>query len=725
MAGGVVATSSARNHSRQQPPQDQDPAQPRRVSPRVAAATATSTTTTSTSTTASGRASGGVFKWWQQLVIVALVAFSFRMASLQYDKEFEQKVDFVVESMMQTANDVASIDFNSILSGSDGEEEEEEDDEQDGDDNDATNTERLSKNSKHALNGTSLHHPIAPITIIPKPTRLKQSKQGTFALVATTKIYLSNTIVKPEGEILGETLRASTGFRLPIVNAGGCEQGHICLLLLQETEAAKHKKKKKSALLDDTEAYVLDVGPNGAVVGSFTRKGLFYGTQTLLQLLPPAIYATEKQSQAIQWTIPFVHIEDAPRYTWRGMHLDVARHFMPKEFVLKFINLLAIHKMNSLHLHLSDDQGWRLEIRKYPLLTKISAWRNETLIGHQDHFPHKYDGKRYGGFFTQQDIREIVAFAARRHINVVPEIEMPGHTQAVFAAYPKCSCRPDLHYTAKREWGVSDNVFCAGNDHTFEFLQDILEEVMELFPSEYIHIGGDECEKSRWETCPLCQKRMEDENLVSVKELQSYFIRRIEKFVNSKGRKMIGWDEIFEGGLAPHATVMSWRGSDPAMQAAWQNHHAILATVDKTYFDWYQSKNTSEPLAWGGFTPLEKVYGFELIPQDSRLPPEKAHYILGGQGQLWTEYMPTSKQVEYMAFPRAAALAETLWAKRLRSIQAGEYEDFFHRLVQGHLPRLDTLNVNYRNPTHMYEPDKHSRGLSHHHTKRFRIKLNR
>ena len=367
------------------------------------------------------------------------------------------------------------------------------------------------------------------------------------------QLCLNNKELVSEAQLLAETLRASTGFAFPVVQTG-CELGHICLVMLEKEQ--QQKRKRESGLFDHDEAYAVDVRESGVIIGSFTRKGIFYGTQTLLQLLPPFIYSSKRQTAAQEhWKVPFVHIEDAPQFSWRGMHLDVSRHFMPKIFVLKLIHLLSIHKMNSLHLHLTDDQGWRVEIKRYPLLTNISAWRNETLVGHADHKPWKYDGKRHGGFYRQQDIRDMVAFAEKRHVTIVPEIEMPGHTQAVFAAYPEHSCRPDQKVFVKREWGVSDNVFCAGKDSTFEFLEHILEEVMELFPSEYIHIGGDECPKTHWETCSACQQRMKDEGLHSTEDLHGYFIRRIQKFVASKGRKLMGWDEIFQGGLAPNASV--------------------------------------------------------------------------------------------------------------------------------------------------------------------------
>ena len=447
----------------------------------------------------------------------------------------------IIESIIETAVK-ESMDINTILFGNDVE-----------NDEDDTNAESVSHSdaTSHTTtqkNGTLL---LPPLYLIPKPTKLKQSS-GHFIITATTKLCLNNKELISEAQLLAETLRASTGFAFPVVQTG-CELGHICLVMLEKEQ---QQPKRQSGLFDHDEAYAVDVRKSGVIVGSFTRKGIFYGTQTLLQLLPPSIYSSKIQPAAQEhWRVPFVHIEDAPRFSWRGMHLDVSRHFMPKIFVMKLIHLLSIHKMNSLHLHLTEDQGWRVEIKRYPLLTNISAWRDETLVGHADHKPRKYDGKRHGGFYRQQDIRDMVAFAEKRHVTIVPEIEMPGHTQAVFAAYPEHSCRPNRKLPVMREWGVSDNVFCAGKDSTFEFLEHILEEVMELFPSEYIHIGGDECSKKHWQTCPACRQRMRDEGLRTTEDLQGYFIRRIQKFVASKGRKLMGWDEIFQGGLAPNASV--------------------------------------------------------------------------------------------------------------------------------------------------------------------------
>jgi hexosaminidase len=371
------------------------------------------------------------------------------------------------------------------------------------------------------------------------------------------------------------------------------------------------------------------------------------------------------------------------------MHLDVCRHFFPVEFVKKMIDMLAVYKMNTFHWHLTDDQGWRIEIKKYPKLTEIGAWRDETMVGHYTENDQKFDGTRYGGFYTQEQIKDVVAYAGKRFITVVPEIEMPGHAVAALSAYPEFSCNggPFKVYT---KWGVSDDVYCAGKEETFKFLEDILEEVVALFPGQYIHIGGDECPKTRWKVCPTCQKRMKDEGLKNELELQSYFVKRIERFVASKGKKLIGWDEILEGGLPERATVMSWRGYEGGLEAARSGHDVVMTPGSHCYFDSYQSKDqTKEPLAIGGFLPLKKVYSFNPIPAE--LTPQEAKHILGAQANLWTEYITSEKQAEYMIFPRICAMAEILWSPKIKQ----DYRQFLTRL-DGHLKRLQKDNINYR-----------------------------
>ena len=423
------------------------------------------------------------------------------------------------------------------------------------------------------------------------------------------------------------------------------------------------------------EWYALGVQQDGIVLSATTEEGLYRGTRTLVQLLE------QGQESA---TLPCLSILDAPRFEWRGMHLDVCRHFFPVEFVKKYIDLLARYKMNTFHWHLTEDQGWRIEIKKYPKLTEVGAWRSGSQVG--PYSRREYDSTAYGGFYTQEQVREVVAYAAERHITVVPEIEMPGHAMAALAAYPQLGCTGGP-YEVQKGWGVFDDVFCAGNDSVFMVLQDVLAEVMELFPSEYIHIGGDECPKERWKACPKCQARMKAEHAKDEHELQSYFIQRIEKFVNSKGRKIIGWDEILEGGLAPNAAVMSWRGTEGGIAAAKSGHYAVMSPGSHCYFDHYQGDPANEPLAIGGHTTVQKVYSYEPIPTE--LKAEEAKYILGAQGNVWTEYILTPEHVEYMAVPRMLALAEVLWTPKEKRDEA----DFIRRLEQ-EFPKLDAMHVN-------------------------------
>jgi len=361
---------------------------------------------------------------------------------------------------------------------------------------------------------------------------------------------------------------------------------------------------------------------------------------------------------------------------------------MPKEYVKKYIDYIAMHKMNTFHWHLTEDQGWRIEIKKYPKLTEIGAWRKETLIGHYRDKPHKYDGKVHGGFYTQEDVKEIVEYAKSRYVTVVPEIEMPGHSVASLASYPELSCTGGP-FEVRTIWGSSEDVYCAGNEETFHFLEDVLSEVIALFPSEYIHIGGDECSKGRWEKCPKCQARIKAEKLKDENELQSYFIKRIEKFLNANNRKLIGWDEILEGGLAPDATVMSWRGMVGGIEASRQGHDVVMSPTSHCYFDYYQGNPDLEPLAIGGYLPLKKVYSFEPTPDD--LTTEEAKHILGAQANLWTEYIQTQEHAEYMVFPRISAIAEVVWTpKELRN-----WDNFIMRMEK-QFRRYDILMVNYR-----------------------------
>lgn len=436
------------------------------------------------------------------------------------------------------------------------------------------------------------------------------------------------------------------------------------------------------------EAYQLNINQEGITISGKTPTGIFYGIQSLIQMLPSV------NEKVDGFELPFCKISDKPAFKWRGMHFDVSRHFFPVEFVKKLIDMAAHLKLNTFHWHLTDDQGWRIEIKKYPKLTETGAWRKETLIGTMLDYPEKFDGKKYGGFYTQEQIKEVVAYAEQRHITIVPEIEMPGHAIAALTAYPQYSCTGGP-FEVRTVWGVSEDVFCAGKDETFTFLEDILSEVIDLFPGKYIHIGGDECPKKRWKECPDCQRRIKTEKLKNAYELQSYFIKRIEKFVSSKGKKIIGWDEILEGGLAEGAAVMSWRGEDGGIEAAMEGHYVVMSPNATNYFDHYQGKY-NEPLAIGGYTPLEQVYNYQPIP--SALDTTYHKYILGSQANLWTEYIATPEHAEYMLFPRLCALAENLWTDKKQQ----NWDEFLVRMDQFY-PKLDLWNVNYRiNPPEGY-----------------------
>ncbi len=439
--------------------------------------------------------------------------------------------------------------------------------------------------------------------------------------------------------------------------------------------------------MENKEAYNLKIEASGILITAGTELGVFYALQTLRQIMRldavPDATGLHKQ-----WSVPLVDIYDQPRFVYRGMHLDVSRHFMPVEFVKKYIDLLAYYKMNYFHWHLTDDQGWRIEIKKYPKLQDVGAWRDETLVGRSGDQPEQYDGKRHGGYYTQDEIKDVVKYAADRAVTIIPEIEMPGHCLAALAAYPELACTPGPFKVGTR-WGVYDDVYCP-EDSTFIFLQNVLDEVLTLFPSPYVHIGGDECQKGRWEQSKYCQSLMKKEGLKNANELQSYFIRRIEKYLNSKGKTIIGWDEILEGGFAPNAIVMSWNGMQGGIDAAKAGHDVIMTPGDYCYFDHYQADPKTEPLAIGGFTPLEKVYGFEPVP--AGLSTDEVKHILGAQGNVWTEYISTSEQVEYMAYPRAIALSEVLWTQPERK----SWPEFSKRLSQ-HLDRLQGMNVNFAN----------------------------
>lgn len=520
--------------------------------------------------------------------------------------------------------------------------------------------------------------------VIPKPAELTM-QVGKFVIDGSTSISAAEGL-KEEAAFLAESIQQLTQVSPSVTD----QKASIALTLNDQ--------------IDNEEGYTLDVTPYQINISGKNAKGVFYGIQSLVQL----ISLPEEGSSITDITVPAVSIKDQPRFIYRGMHLDVARHFFDVDFVKKYIDMIAMHKMNTFHWHLTEDQGWRIEIKKYPELTKIGAYRNGTITGH---YPGETnDNERYGGFYTQDDIREVLAYAQKRHVEVIPEIELPGHSQAAIASYPYLSCFPEeptevpngLMSEASKEqqkngqpkvvqesWGVYNDVYCAGKEETFAFLEGVLDEVTALFPSKYIHIGGDECPKKNWERCPNCQKRIKEEGLEDEHALQSYFVTRMEKYLNSKGKQIIGWDEILEGGLAPNATVMSWRGVKGGIEAAKQDHNVIMTPNSHCYFDHYQSKDTdNEPLSIGGFLPVEKVYSYEPVPEE--LSADQQHYILGAQGNIWSEYIPTDEHMEYMALPRATALSEVVWSQK----EDKDFEDFKSRL--NHMRKLyETKGYNY------------------------------
>ena len=500
------------------------------------------------------------------------------------------------------------------------------------------------------------------IPIIPKPQSLLITK-GDFSFSSATTFYIADDSLQDEFSFLQNFLKSNFSIQISETK----DQSKANLVLSKIINLA-HKEGY----------YKMNITPDKINVEG-DQAGIFYAMQTIIQMLP-----SEKNSTA---NIPCCEIEDYPRYDWRGMHLDVCRHFFPKDDVKKYLDYLALYKLNIFHWHLTEDQGWRIEIKKYPLLTQIGSMRKETVIGHPSDNA-KYDGKPYGGFYSQEDIKEIVAYATQRHITVVPEIEMPGHALAALSAYPKFSCN-QKPLEVGTTWGVFDDVYCAGNDSTFQFLENILDEVCELFPGKFIHVGGDECPKERWKTCAKCQARIKAEHLKDEHELQSYFISRIEKYLNGKGKQIIGWDEILEGGLAPNAAVMSWRGTEGGIAAAKQKHYVVMSPGDPCYFDHYQSKKTKhEPMAIGGYNPLNTVYAYNPTPKELNADEQK--YILGAQANVWSEYIPAFTNVQYMSMPRMAALSEVLWT----STENKNYKNFAKRL-KVHFKLLDGMNVHY------------------------------
>lgn len=516
----------------------------------------------------------------------------------------------------------------------------------------------------------------ADFNIIPRPQQVKVSNDAPFTLSAKTVISLGTNSqdMKRNANMLASYIEQATGIR-PAIGKG--KSGAAIILTIDKTIA-------------NAEGYKLDADAKQIRIAGASAAGVFYGIQTLRKSLPLV------NGKASKVSIPAVHITDAPRFAYRGTHLDVSRHFVTADSVRQFIDMLALHNINRFHWHLTDDQGWRIEIKKYPLLTQIGSKRAQTVIGHNS---GKYDGKPYSGFYTQKQIRDIVKYAADRYITIVPEIDLPGHMQAALAAYPDMGCTGGP-YEVWQKWGVSDNVLCAGNDKTLTFIDNVLKEITQLFPSKYIHVGGDECPKTQWQKCPKCQARIKALNLEAKdghsaeERLQSYIITHASNYLKSLGRNTIGWDEILEGGLAEGATVMSWRGESGGIAAAKQHHDVVMTPNSYLYFDYYQSLDkANEPLAIGGYLPLETVYSYEPMPKE--LTADEARHIIGVQANIWTEYMPTFKQMQYMALPRLAALSEVQWSQPALK----DYTNFTNRLTKfTHL--YDRLGYNYAK--HLY-----------------------
>lgn len=529
----------------------------------------------------------------------------------------------------------------------------------------------------------------AQINIVPTPAEIKMGR-GSFTLNNKTSIVLEGSGLEKSAALINDRLQQFVGYKLKITkNYTGTNAIRLNYERLDKEIAG---------------AYNLTVDKKGIYISGDNETGIFYGIQTLIQLLPIPKDKTNLKNYSL--SIPQLSITDYPRFPYRGMHLDVARHFFPISFIKKYIDYLATYKFNTFHWHLTEDQGWRIEIKKYPELTKTGAWRNGTLIGR---YPGKgNDNKPYGGFYTQAQIKEVVQYAKDRYIDVIPELDIPGHTSAAIAAYPRLSCFPEKPTAipakmisqksideqkngriklVQETWGVFDDVLCAGKDSTFIFLENVIDEMLPLFPSKYFHMGGDESPKTHWKICPACQKRMKDNNLKDEHELQSWFVQRIEKYLNSKGKTMIGWDEILEGGLAPNAVVMSWRGEKGGIEAAKQKHNVIMTPGNPVYFDHTQSKN-EDSVTFGGYNPIENVYAYEPVAKE--LNAEEGKYILGAQANMWTEYQAYPSKLEYQMFPRMIALSEVLWSPK----EKRDWKDFERRLP-AIFERLDKQKINY------------------------------
>ncbi|MCK0188351.1 family 20 glycosylhydrolase [Arenibacter sp. F20364] len=509
------------------------------------------------------------------------------------------------------------------------------------------------------------------INIVPKPTEVKFSP-GAFRFTKDTKFVVEEDMVKTL-EILQDKFSVAAGWNMEVVST---------VPDMNFVELSKDPSMGE-------EEYSLHVTDDNVVINAKGYNGFLYALETIRQLLPIEIESKSLASNVL-WDIPNVDIKDSPRFEWRGFMLDVSRHFFDKDYVMETIDQLALLKMNTLHLHLVDDQGWRIEIKKYPKLTEVGGFRVDQEDKPWNARPTAEFGTNatFGGFYTQEDIKEIVAYASSRGVTVVPEIEMPAHVMSAIAAYPELSCfQKPIMVPSGGVWPITE-IYCPGKDTTFEFLENVMLEVMELFPSQYIHIGGDEATKTNWKICPDCNKRIQEEGLENVEELQSYFIRRMERFLSSKGRTLLGWDEILEGGLASGATVMSWRGVKGGLEASDAGHDVVMTPNSHCYFDYYQGDQDAEPLAWGGNLPLSKVYQFDPVVEG--MSEEQAKHVLGGQANLWTEYVPSNAQAEYMTYPRLAALAEAVWSSK----DNRNWDDFSNR-VSSLFQRYGIMGVHY------------------------------
>lgn len=519
------------------------------------------------------------------------------------------------------------------------------------------------------------------IHIVPKPKELIV-KPGAFEFTSDTKFVVDGEFAEVVN-FLREKFNRSAKWDLEVVT---------------DAPANNFVELVIDTSLQD-EAYVLKVSKEKVTIRAMGYSGFLYGLETVRQLLPVSIESNTVK-EAVDWVVPNVDISDAPRFKWRGFMMDVSRHFFGKDYILATIDQLALLKMNTLHLHLVDDQGWRIEIKKYPKLTQVGGFRvdQEDKPWNARPTPELGTKATLGGFYTQEDVKEIVAYASSKGVNVVPEIEMPAHVMSAIASYPELSCfQHQIMVPSGGVWPITE-IYCPGKESTFAFLENVLLEVMELFPSQYIHIGGDEATKTNWNVCADCKKRVRDEGLANVEELQSYFIKRMERFISSKGRTLIGWDEILEGGLAPGATVMSWRGVKGGLEASEAGHDVVMSPTSHCYFDYYQGDQDLEPLAWGGNLPLSKVYKFDPVVEE--MTPEQANHVLGGQANLWTEYVPTEAQAQYMTYPRLAALAESVWSQK----EDKEWLDFSRR-VSGLFKRYDVLGINYAKSVYQVSMD--------------------